>query len=49
MMSSCRRLLGKSGREACRLEVLGRRSRGQRQLVVMVRVMVRVMVVPRMY
>jgi hypothetical protein len=44
-MSSCCRLLGKSGRQACRLKMLGRCCRGQRQLVVMVRVMV----VPRVY
>ena len=49
MGSSCRRLLGKSRCEARCLEMLGRCCRSQRQLVVMVRVMVRVMVVPRVY
>jgi hypothetical protein len=49
MGSSCRRLLCESSCETGRLEMLGRCSRSQRQLVVMVRVMVRVMVVPRVY
>jgi hypothetical protein len=49
MGSSCRRLLSKSRCEACCLEMLGRCCCSQRQLVVMVRVMVRVMVVSRVY
>jgi hypothetical protein len=48
-MSSCRRLLSESCGQTCRLEVLSCCCGRKRQLVVVVRVVVRMVVVPWVY